>query len=110
MIRGLKSNNNNFYSGPNIVKKEIYRILNVHNYKDLQDIVDKRIQIIEVRNHQNILCSTRVGLKPKYEDYLKNGKYIYKLHRFITYAENKKHNFKEKENVNKYNQKDNKTS
>lgn len=103
LIRGLKSQDGTFFSGPNILKKEIYRILNINNYKDLQDIADKKIKIQKEKNYHDILCSTRIGLKPKYDDYLKNGKYIYKLHRFITYTENKKHNFKEKENVKQYN-------
>lgn len=104
LIRGLKRECDKYFiSGPNILKKEIYSILNVENYKQLQNIADQQIKVVSHKNHQDIRCSTRVGLKPKFEDYLKGGKYIYKLHRFITYTKEKGHKFKEKVNVKQYN-------
>ena len=107
LIRGLKDKEENFISGPNLVKKEIYNILKLNNYQELQNCIDEKINfnIIESHNkHEKIFCSTRIGLKPKFEDYIENGKYIYKLHRFIAY-DIKSHNFKEKENVKNYNNK-----
>ena len=103
LIRGLKSENGRFLSGPNIIKKEIYKILKVSKYNELQEIVNKKIKFINKNIHKSVYYSTRIGLKPKFEDYLKNGKYIYKLHRFITDVENTKHKFKEINNVKKYN-------
>jgi hypothetical protein len=103
LIRGLKTENGIFYSGPNIVKKEIYKILNVNNYKKLQEIIDESIKIVPNNNNgEEIQYSTRIGLKPKFEDYQKNGKYIYKLHRFVTYVNNPEHGFKEKKRLIQY--------
>ena len=108
LIRGLRSQNGDFFSGPNIIKKEIYRILNVMNYQDLQNIIDDKISFVNKYNPNKIAYSTRIGLKPKFEDYLNDGKYIYKLYRFITYTDDKQHKYQEKKNVKLYNQ-DNKT-
>ncbi len=108
LIRGLKSENNKFFTGPNILKKEIYRLLNVTNHAELQKIVDLKMKIVPYDKEKEILHSTRIGLKPKFEDYLNDGKYIYKLHRFITDTDNKQHKYQEKKNVKLYNQ-DNKT-
>lgn len=98
--------NGDFFSGPNIVKRVIYSILKVNNYNKLQGIVKDNIKVVNYKNHKEIRSSTRIGLKPKFEDYSKDeskcGRYIYKLHRFITYVEHKKHNFKEKRNVEQY--------
>ncbi len=110
LIRGLKREcDKKFISGPNLVKKEIYNILNIENketekkYEQLQNISDEQIKVVSHKNDKVVRCSTRIGLKPKFEDYQVGGKYIYKLHRFITYAEEKGHKFKEKGSVTQYN-------
>lgn len=102
LIRGIKDDKG-FISGPNLVKKHIYQLLQVNDIDELQDCINDKIIFAKkpIKNEQ-IYVSTRIGLKPKFEDYLHNGLYIYKLHRFIAYN-CKDHPFKEKINVMNYN-------
>lgn len=105
LIRGVKSKNGQFFSGPNLFKKEIYRLLKVDNFESLQNIIDQDVKIVDCddqKGSENFFRSTRVGLRPKYEDYCEDGRYIYKLHRFIAFPDEKEHSYKEKKNALDY--------
>ena len=105
LLRGLKDTENIYTTGPNNVKKIVfYNNLNVGNYTELQKIIDGNTKVVidtEVIKREKIYHSTRIGLKPTFEDFEFNGKYVYKLHRFIAYKK-KAHAYKEKKLVQAY--------
>ena len=107
LLRGIKDKKGVFFTGPNTIKNKVFcKNLNVGNYEDLQDIIDKceRVKLENsIEKNEQIYHSTRVGLKPTFQDYNEHsGKYIYKLHRFIAFNE-KNHGYKERRNVKGYN-------
>jgi len=109
LFRGLRDSNNKFITGPNTLKKEIYNVLNVFNYKDLQELIDEKTEIICIEEDKNLKnevvnYSTRIGLKPSYKDYLNEDNFIYKLYRFTIYNTLTEHKCPEKTNLKNYTQ------